>query len=112
MAVSPASLPKGYYNAALDLLDRNLAEGRDDKLAVIDDKGVRQAIAQPRVAGVIEGLHIWFGQNGVKQAFGNGGVAGGIKAEMVPKRVAGGNVDTKCERQATDWQPIYLIDNP
>ncbi len=39
MAVSPASLPQGYYNAALDLLDRNLAEGRADKLAVIDDRG-------------------------------------------------------------------------
>ncbi|MEQ9813353.1 MAG: benzoate-CoA ligase family protein [Azospirillaceae bacterium] len=34
-----ASLPAGYYNAALDLLDRNVAEGRGDKLAVIDDRG-------------------------------------------------------------------------
>lgn len=39
MAVTPASLPEGYYNAALDLLDRNLTEGRANNLAVIDDHG-------------------------------------------------------------------------
>jgi len=39
MAVQPKSLPPGYYNAALDLLDRNLAEGRGDRVAVIDDRG-------------------------------------------------------------------------
>ena len=39
MGARPASLPHGYYNAALDLLDRNLAEGRGDRIAVIDDRG-------------------------------------------------------------------------
>jgi benzoate-CoA ligase len=39
MAVQPKSLPPGYYNAALDLLDRNLDEGRGERVAVIDDRG-------------------------------------------------------------------------
>jgi benzoate-CoA ligase len=39
MAVQPATLPDGFYNAALDLLDRNLAEGRGARIAVIDDAG-------------------------------------------------------------------------
>ena len=39
MTVTPKSLPPGYYNAALDLLDRNLAEGRGDRIAVVDDHG-------------------------------------------------------------------------
>ena len=39
MVIQPKSLPPGYYNAALDLLDRNLAEGRGERVAVIDDRG-------------------------------------------------------------------------
>jgi len=39
MTVTPASLPEGLYNAALDLLDRNLIEGRGERIAVIDDRG-------------------------------------------------------------------------
>jgi benzoate-CoA ligase len=39
MTLRPARLPDGYYNAALDLLDRNLEEGRGEALAVIDDAG-------------------------------------------------------------------------
>lgn len=39
MSVAPATLPEGCYNAALDLLDRNLLEGRGERLAVIDDRG-------------------------------------------------------------------------
>jgi len=39
MPVRPARLPEGYYNAALDLLDRNVEEGRGDAVAVIDDAG-------------------------------------------------------------------------
>ena len=35
----PKSLPLGYYNAALDLLDRNLAAGNGERIAVIDDGG-------------------------------------------------------------------------
>ena len=39
MPVEPKSLPQGFYNAALDLLDRNLAEGNGERIAVIDDRG-------------------------------------------------------------------------
>jgi benzoate-CoA ligase len=39
MSLRPARLPDGCYNAALDLLDRNLEEGRGEALAVIDDAG-------------------------------------------------------------------------
>jgi benzoate-CoA ligase len=39
MTVQPATVPDGCYNAAVDLLDRNLAEGRGGRLAVIDDAG-------------------------------------------------------------------------
>jgi len=39
MPVEPKRLPDGHYNAALDLLDRNLAEGNGGRIAVIDDRG-------------------------------------------------------------------------
>ncbi|MEM7442180.1 MAG: benzoate-CoA ligase family protein [Pseudomonadota bacterium] len=62
MAVTSARLPDGYYNAALDLLDRNLAEGRHDKLAVIDDKGrytYGEVTARAnRFANALEGLGV------------------------------------------------------
>ncbi|HKY95567.1 MAG TPA: AMP-binding protein, partial [Kiloniellales bacterium] len=60
MPVRPARLPEGYYNAALDLLDRNLEEGRGAATAVIDDAG-RYSYAElteraNRFANALEGL--------------------------------------------------------
>jgi benzoate-CoA ligase len=40
MPLRPARLPEGHYNAALDLLDRNLEAGRGEAIAVIDDQGL------------------------------------------------------------------------
>jgi benzoate-CoA ligase len=60
MPVEPATVPDGCYNAALDLLDRNLAEGRGERVAVIDDAGSYSYAALTeranRFANAIEGL--------------------------------------------------------
>ena len=60
MPLRPARLPDGHYNAALDLLDRNLEEGRGEAIAVIDDAG-RYSYAElteraNRFANALEGL--------------------------------------------------------
>ncbi len=60
MSVTPASPPEGCYNAALDLLDRNLAEGFGERIAVIDDAG-RYSYGElteraNRFANALEGL--------------------------------------------------------
>ncbi|MDB5406593.1 MAG: benzoate-CoA ligase [Rhodospirillales bacterium] len=60
MPVQPSTLPDGCYNAALDLLDRNLAEGRGERIAVIDDAGAYSYAALTeranRFANALEGL--------------------------------------------------------
>jgi benzoate-CoA ligase len=37
--VTPSAPPPGRYNAAVDLLERNLRRGLHDKIAYIDDAG-------------------------------------------------------------------------
>ncbi len=66
MTVTPASLPEGLYNAALDLLDRNLLAGHGDRIAVIDDQG-RYSYAEVteranRFANALEALGIRRGE--------------------------------------------------
>jgi len=60
MPVTPATLPEGRYNAALELLDRNLAAGRGKHIAVVDDRG-QYSYAElteraNRFANALEGL--------------------------------------------------------